>query len=124
MTDDPFSNLTSSRRAFIKRLVALGFAAPVVTSFALDGISVAEAKEQSVGNQTFGNGGGHNFGNGGGRDHDHDHDKDRDKDRHRKPKKDDDDRKDRDDWRHKHVFPNQFRFGNMTWDDPFKGWEI
>jgi|HubBroStandDraft_1064217.scaffolds.fasta_scaffold521351_1 hypothetical protein len=56
-----------SRRAFLKRMAAVGFAVPVVTSFALDGVASStddwsrsrfgnqSFSNQRFGNQTFGN---------------------------------------------------------------------
>jgi hypothetical protein len=52
MTDEELSSF-GSRRDFFKKMLALGFAVPVISSFALDG--VAAATPSKFGNQTFGN---------------------------------------------------------------------
>lgn len=59
-----------SRRAFFKKMALVGFAIPVVTSFALDGVASAETdwgKDHKYGNQTFHNQklGNQSFGNQG-----------------------------------------------------------
>jgi hypothetical protein len=54
MTDDnaPASK-DLSRRAFLKRMAAVGFAVPIVSSFALDGVgSAVPVGDHSHGNQT------------------------------------------------------------------------
>jgi hypothetical protein len=53
MTDEELSEL--SRRAFLKRMAVVGFAVPIVTSFALDGVASARPTSR-LGNQSrFGN---------------------------------------------------------------------
>ena len=49
MSDEHIHELGLPRRAFLKRAAAAAFAAPVVVSFALDGVAEAH---QSVPNQT------------------------------------------------------------------------
>ena len=49
MSDERIEELGLPRRAFLKRAAAAAFAAPVVVSFALDGVAEAH---QSVPNQT------------------------------------------------------------------------
>jgi len=69
MTDEDLEAFGATRRDFFKKMLALGFAVPVISSFALDGVASAGEWPPSYGNQTYGNQS--NFG-----DHDHD-------DRHR-----------------------------------------
>jgi hypothetical protein len=57
MTDEELSSF-GSRRDFFKKMLALGFAVPVISSFALDGVASATPTKfpnQTCGNQTFGN---------------------------------------------------------------------
>jgi hypothetical protein len=51
-----------SRRAFLKRMAVVGFAVPIVTSFALDGVASAHEHGHDHGNQGYGNQG---YGNQG-----------------------------------------------------------
>jgi hypothetical protein len=51
MSDERFEELAIPRRKFLKGIVGGAFAAPVVVSFALDG--VAEAKGPQFPNQVF-----------------------------------------------------------------------
>jgi hypothetical protein len=44
-----------SRRAFLKRMAVVGFAVPIVTSFALDGVASAHEHGHDHGNQGYGN---------------------------------------------------------------------
>jgi hypothetical protein len=39
--DDATGSTELSRRAFLKKMAAVGFAVPIVTSFALDGVAAA-----------------------------------------------------------------------------------
>jgi len=52
MTEEELSSF-GSRRDFFKKMLALGFAVPVISSFALDG--VASANPTKFPNSTFGN---------------------------------------------------------------------
>jgi len=54
MTDDELGALGISRRNFFKKMVAIGFAVPILTSFALDGVAAANDDRggMSFGNQT------------------------------------------------------------------------
>lgn len=61
MTDEDMKAL-GSRRDFFKKMVALGVAIPVISSFALEGVAAADGN-----NYNF------NYGNGGYDDHDHRH---------------------------------------------------
>jgi hypothetical protein len=60
MTEEEAAGL--SRRAFLKRMAVVGFAVPIVTSFALDGVASADDHHHHHGNQGHGNQG---FGNQG-----------------------------------------------------------
>ena len=42
MTDEEMGALVGSRRDFLKKMVAVGFAVPNISSFALDGVASAE----------------------------------------------------------------------------------
>jgi hypothetical protein len=42
MTDEELGALVGSRRDFLKKMVAVGFAVPIISSFALDGVASAE----------------------------------------------------------------------------------
>jgi hypothetical protein len=55
--EDGTGSAEVSRRAFLKKMAMVGFAVPIVTSFALDGVASAEViyKKHSHGNQTFPN---------------------------------------------------------------------
>jgi len=63
MTDeDAASSSELSRRAFLKKMAAVGFAVPIVTSFALDGVASATDHDhdhrhpnQTYPNQTYPN---------------------------------------------------------------------
>jgi hypothetical protein len=55
MTDEEATGSTElSRRSFLKRMAVVGFAVPIVTSFALDGVASAD-KGHRHGNQTYPN---------------------------------------------------------------------
>ena len=41
---DPFTSIPSNRRAFIKKMVAVAFAAPVIGTFGLDELASASEK--------------------------------------------------------------------------------
>jgi len=97
MTDEDLGAFGVTRRDFFKKMLAVGFAVPLVTSFALDGVASADQSQEwnsRFGNQTFGN---QTFGN-----QDHDHDDDFDHDRHRFPNQTFGNQF------HRHQFPNQF----------------
>lgn len=53
MTDEELGNLGVSRRDFIRKMLAIGFAVPVVSSFTLD--DVASAHDKPFGNQMLSN---------------------------------------------------------------------
>jgi len=59
-----------SRREFFKKMVALGVAIPVISSFSLEGVAAAEDDDYRY---RYGNGGdwGFRYGNGGEYDHHH-----------------------------------------------------
>jgi hypothetical protein len=53
---DPFSSIPSSRRSFIKKMVAVAFVAPVIGTFGLDELaSASEGGKQWAPNQTHPN---------------------------------------------------------------------
>ena len=52
MTDDELGSLGITRRNFIKKMVAIGFAVPIVSSFTLDGVAEATQHRLHHGNQT------------------------------------------------------------------------
>jgi len=53
MTDDELGALGITRRSFIKKMIAAGFAVPIVSSFTLDGVASAENEHYfRHGNQT------------------------------------------------------------------------
>jgi hypothetical protein len=55
--EDGTGSAEVSRRAFLKKMAMVGFAVPIVTSFALDGVASAEVVYQKHihANQTFPN---------------------------------------------------------------------
>jgi len=57
MSDERMEELGLPRRAFLKKAVAAAFAAPVVVSFALDGVAEAHQTlpNQTLANQTYPN---------------------------------------------------------------------
>ena len=56
MTDEEATGSADlSRRAFLKRMAVVGFAVPIVTSFALDGVASADEHRHRHGNQGYGN---------------------------------------------------------------------
>jgi hypothetical protein len=80
MTDEEgfFASLPPTRRSFIKKMVAVAFVAPVISSFSLD--ALASTSPQRTPNQPFPN----------QRDDDDDDKKEKDKEKKKKKKKDDD----------------------------------
>ena len=54
MTDDELRAQGVSRRDFIKKMVAVGFAVPIVSSFTLDAVASANPKHMPP-NQTYSN---------------------------------------------------------------------
>lgn len=53
MTDDELGALGITRRNFFKKMIAVGFAVPIVSSFTLDGVAAAgEEHHFRYGNQT------------------------------------------------------------------------
>lgn len=53
MTDDELGALGITRRSFFKKMVAVGFAVPIISSFTLDGVASAVHEHQfHYGNQT------------------------------------------------------------------------
>lgn len=45
MSDEELEEFGLSRRNFFKKMIALGFAVPVVSSFALDGVAAANERD-------------------------------------------------------------------------------
>jgi ABC-type Zn2+ transport system substrate-binding protein/surface adhesin len=75
---DPFTSIPSDRRAFIKKMVAVAFVAPVIGTFGLD--ELASASERDRGkqwspNSSYGNQNHHHHDHHHDHDHDHDHGK-------------------------------------------------
>lgn len=83
--DDPRS-APMSRRAFLTRMTAVAFAAPVISSFAMESVAQAASTDQRMGNQGrpedqhMGNQGGHDHDH---RDHEHEHHRQREHEHHR-----------------------------------------
>jgi hypothetical protein len=81
--DDPRS-APMSRRAFLTRMTAVAFAAPVISSFAMESVAQAASTDQHMGNQGrpedqhMGNQGGHDHDH---RDHEHEHHRQRERER-------------------------------------------
>lgn len=67
MTDEDMKAL-GSRRDFFKKMVALGFAIPVISSFSLEGVAAADDdfnfRHNNGGNLGYGNGSNLGYGNG------------------------------------------------------------
>lgn len=61
MSDEEIAKL-SSRRDFFKKMLAVGFAVPVVSSFAFDGSASASWYTQHQGNSSMGDLGGEDVG--------------------------------------------------------------
>jgi hypothetical protein len=48
---DPYSSIPSSRRSFIKKMVAAAFVAPAISSFSLDALAAAGTPHTAFPNQ-------------------------------------------------------------------------
>jgi hypothetical protein len=55
MTEEEARSADFSRREFLKRMAVVGFAVPIVTSFALDGVASADDHHHRHPNQTYPN---------------------------------------------------------------------
>lgn len=108
--DDPRS-APMSRRAFLTRMTAVAFAAPVISSFAMESVAQAASTDQHMGNQ--GRPEDQHMGNQGGHDHDH---RDHEHEHHRHEREREHHRHEREHEHHGHEhehqhMPNQTRGG-------------